>query len=108
VQPFCGSFIHNRQPMRLRHPTINQRPAMPGFTILLPPKTIHELSPGARALLMDIAQNNSKVLPRLTGAPLELIGRQLAVYAAEVRGYALALTARGAAMVPKPRHARRA
>jgi hypothetical protein len=81
---------------------------MPGFTTLSPPKSIHDLSPDARALLMDIARTNTKVLPRLTGAPLELIGRQLAVYATEVHGYALALTARGAAMIPKPRQARRA
>ena len=75
---------------------------MPGFTTLAPAKSLHELTLGARALLADIAQA-SKVLPRLTGAPLELIGRQLAIYAAEVNGYALAITARGAAMLPKPK-----
>ncbi len=75
---------------------------MAGFTTLSPAKSLHELSPGARTLLMDIAQA-SKILPRLTGAPLKLIGRQLAIYAAEVNGYALAITARGAATLPKPK-----
>ena len=75
---------------------------MPGFTTLATAKSLHELSPPARALLADIAQA-TKILHRLTGAPLELIGRQLAIYAAEVNGYALAITARGAAMIPKPK-----
>lgn len=75
---------------------------MPGFTTLAPPKSLHELTPAARALLMDIAQA-TKTLPRLSGAPLELVGRQLAIYNPERNGYALAITARGAAMLPKPK-----
>ena len=80
---------------------------MSGFTTLAPPKSLHQLTPAARALLMDIAQA-AKTLPRLTGAPLELVGRQLAIYNPERNGYALVITARGAAMLPKAQgHGRR-
>jgi len=84
-------------------PDANEGMTMVGFTTLTPAKSLHELSPGARALLMDISQTN-RVLPRLTGAPLELIGRQLANYVSQMNGYSLAITARGAAMLrPAPR-----
>jgi len=54
-------------------------------------KSVHELTSPARSLLNLLAEGSQNVL-RLTGAPLELISRELAVYEPAARGYELKIT----------------
>jgi len=57
-------------------------------------KSVHELTSPARSLLNQLSAGNQNVL-RLTGAPLELISRELAVYEPAARGYELKATPLG-------------
>jgi len=57
-------------------------------------KSVHELTSPARSLLNLLAEGSQNVL-RLTGAPLELISRELAAYEPAARGYELKITPLG-------------
>jgi hypothetical protein len=57
-------------------------------------KSVHELTTQARSLLNQLADGSQNVL-RLTGAPLELISRELAAYEPAQRGYELKITPLG-------------
>lgn len=64
------------------------------------PKSIAEISYDARELLKRITPDGQIVL-RLTGAPLELIGHQLATFTAVGRGYFIETTEAGAQLLIK-------
>ncbi len=57
-------------------------------------KSVHELTSPARSLLGALSEGGQNVL-RLTGAPLELISRELVSYEPAARGYELKITSLG-------------
>jgi hypothetical protein len=61
---------------------------------LLRVKNTRGLSLPASDLLAKLS-TSSQMVTRLTGTPLELIGRDLATYDARQRGYELSITERG-------------
>jgi hypothetical protein len=62
------------------------------------PKSIDDISENAQALLKRLGLRGQNTL-RLTGTPLELIGRGLAMYDVVERGYELEITESGAGLL---------